>query len=75
MVLEVNAFELETNTLVLEMSTLKLSIKTLATHTHAQLAISDYQTELILRHLLLTGTHLQKLAVQYSNYHALLLSS
>ena len=54
-------FALVTNTSVLETNKLKMHIQTSPTNT--QLATSDFQTELVLRWLLLSGTQFQKWAV------------
>ena len=61
-------FELVTKTFVLEPNMMKTCIQTSPTH----LASSDFQTELIYRRLLLTGTHLRKWVVAI---HALVLTS
>ena len=61
-------FTLEVNTLMLEMNVLKMRDRTSATHIHTRtptqlhvhVATSDFQTELMLRWLLVTATHLQK---------------
>ena len=56
-------FVLVTNALVLEMNALKTCIQTSPEHTQLAIATSDFQTELISRWLLLTGTHVRKQAV------------
>ena len=60
-------FTLEMNTLVLETNVLKTRVQTSVTHT--KLATSNFQTNLMLRWLLLIGTHFRKQAVSRSRSH------
>ena len=54
---------LDTNTVVLEMNTLKTRVRIWATH---NIATIDFQTELMLRWLLWTGTYVRKWTVSRS---------